>query len=349
MNITCTDNIPLNSTSTIDVHNQLRTIISYVYMIAYPIILIVGFIGNLLSSILFSTTDLCQTSCAIYFLLLSISDSIALLGGLHHCLVIGFHIIIASPIYCRVRHFLLYVFMDLASWMVVAISVDRFYKVKYPLRARIYCTRKLTLIISFTITGILILKNIHLSTPFIGNSSSKNSDDKCDANPDYPKYVFFFSNIWPWIDVTIFALLPFLIILLCSSYIIYNQRKRRLKFGTRTLDRSLTKFLLISAICFVICNFPLSISMVLYPYLSGENNKTEAQYATASFLLDLFRLPSYASLALNFYFYYYSSSIFKRKAVILFKRIRRMSIKSSDEPIQTIQIQSRNSGISTKT
>jgi hypothetical protein len=79
----------------------------YIYAIIFPIIFFLGFIGNLFSSILFSVTKLNHTSCGIYFLLLAIFDLLALIGGLHHCLRIGYHVQVSNAIYCRLRNFLL--------------------------------------------------------------------------------------------------------------------------------------------------------------------------------------------------------------------------------------------------
>jgi len=333
MNTTCVTDIQSASTLASRMPKDLEEIIHYIYMIIYPIIFIVGLIGNLLSSLLFSATELYQTSCAIYFLLLAISDSIALIGGLHHCLTIGYRIEVPNAAYCRARNFLVYTSMDMASWIVVAISVDRFYKVKYPLQARIYCTRKLTIIVSCILTIILILKNVHLSTKFIGDFTD-DAADNCDPNPAYPTYVSFFNKTWPWIDLATFALLPFIIITSCNIFIIYSLYRRRLKFGQRNLDRSLINFLLISSILFIICNFPVSITLVIYPYISSNYSKKE-HYDEVAFVFDILRLPSYLSLALNFYLYYYSSSIFRQQAVLLFKRIFRIETKPDETHIRT--------------
>ncbi|CAF0757535.1 unnamed protein product [Rotaria sp. Silwood1] len=286
--------------------NEYEEIIRYIYMIIYPIIFIIGIIGNLLSSLIFSITDLSQTSCGIYFLLLAIYDSIGLLGGLHHCLILGYHISIPNATYCRARNFLAYTSIDMVSWMIVAISVDRYVKVKFPIHARIYCTKKLTVIVACILMTILILKNIHLATVFIGDFTD-NAADNCDPNPDYPTYVKFFENVWPWIDLTTFVLLPFIIVTSCNIFIIKYQYKRHLKFGLRNLDRSIIRFLLISSISLIICNFPVSITIVIYPYISKNNAKNDHNDKVV-FVFNLLRLPAYASLAFNFYLYYYSSN-----------------------------------------
>lgn len=332
MNKTCIDTIQCTSTRASPTSNELEQLTRYMYMIIYPIIFLFGIIGNVLSSLLFSTTELGQTSCAVYFLLLAISDSIALIGGLHHCLTLGYRFHVLNAAYCRIRNFLVYASMDMASWMVVAISVDRFYKVKYPLQARITCTRKTTIIVSCIIGFILILKNVHLSTHFIGDFTP-NADDNCDPNPDYPTYVSFFKNIWPWIDLATFALIPFVIITTCNIFIIYNTHKRGVKFGHRSMDRSLIKFLLISSISFIICNFPVTITLVIYPYIS-PNYSEKQHYDEVTFAFDFLRLPSYASLAFNFYIYYYSSSLYRQQAIFLFHRIFRNQTKSEQTQIQ---------------
>ncbi|UJR35661.1 hypothetical protein I4U23_028411 [Adineta vaga] len=308
---------------------HLEEISHYIYAIVYPVVFLLGIIGNVLSSLLFSITKLKRTSCGVYFLLLAIADSIALIGGLHHCLTIGFNIKVANASYCRARNFLLYTAMDMASWMVVAISVDRFLKMKYPIKARKYATQKLAIIISCIITMIFILKNFHLATVFIGDFSD-DAADHCDPNPDYPKYMIFFKNIWPWIDVATFALFPFVIVAVCNAFIIHDQYKRRLKLRKRNLDHSLITLLLVSSISLIICNLPITILAAVYPYvsLSYDTNDT---YDEVAFAFDILRLPSYGSLALNFYLYYYNSIVFRQQAVFLFKRMFCISIERNDD------------------
>ncbi|CAF0867373.1 unnamed protein product [Adineta ricciae] len=317
------------------VHSELEELIQYIYMIVYPIIFITGLIGNLLSSLLFSITELNQTSCGIYFLLLAIADSLALIGGLHHCLTIGYRVIIHSVTYCRARNFISYTSMDLASWMVVAISLDRYIKVKFPVKSRDYCTQKLAIIVSCVLTFVLVLKNLHFTTKFIGNFAA-DASEHCGPNPKYPTYMSFFQNVWPWIDLAIFALLPFILITSCNIFIIYNLYKRRVQLGHRNLDRSVVKFLLISSISFIICNFPVSITIVLYPYISSNYGKKQS-YDEIAFAFDILRLPSYISLAFNFYLYYYSSSLFRRQAMLLFHRLFR--IRSRVDQNQTPAVQ----------
>ncbi|CAF1213685.1 unnamed protein product [Rotaria magnacalcarata] len=300
-------------------NNTLQQSSHYIYAILFPLIFILGIVGNLFSSVIFCITKLNHISCGIYFLLLAIYDSLALIAGLHHCLAIGYNVPALSGAYCRVRNFLLYMSMDMTSWMVVAISVDRYLKARHPIKARIYATRKLSIFISCCLNVIFILKNFHLLTILIGNFT-EDAADNCDPNPHYRMYSFFFNNIWPWIDFTTYALLPFILVTISNTFIIHDQYNRRFKLRKRTLDLSLIRLLLVSSISLVVCNLPISILAIIYPYIS-ISYKTNKIYDNVAFAFDMLRLPAYISLGLNFYLYYYTSVLFRKQAIVLFQRL----------------------------
>ena len=319
--MTLTMDLSSKSTSLVQAPNELEETSRYIYAILFPMIFFFGLIGNILSTVIFSISKLNLPSCGVYFLLLSIYDSLALIGGLHHCLKIGYRLHLPNVWYCRARNFLLYTAMDMTSWMVVAISIDRFLKVKYPLQARLHATRRRSIIVSCILTVVFVLKNIHLTTAFIGNPNS-NAADNCDANPEYPTYVFFFSTVWPWIDLATHALVPFLIVTACNAFIIYDRYRRHLQFQQRNLDRSIITLLLVSAISVIVCNLPITLLAVIYPYISISYDSNEV-YDRTAFAFDLLRLPSYASLALNFYLYSYHSILFRQQVILLFRRLLR--------------------------
>ena len=315
-------------------HNGLEDVSRYIYAIVFPVIFLLGLIGNLLSSILFSVTKLNQTSCGIYFLLLAIFDSLALIGGLHHCLTIGYRVAIPNAMYCRARNFLLYMSMDMSSWMVAAISVDRYLKIKYPTKAITYGTRRLSIIVSAVICVVFIIKNFHLLTVFIGDFS-EDAVDNCDPNPDYPSYVFFFKKIWPWIDLATYALFPFLLVAFSNAWIIHDQYKRRVKLRNRNVDLSLITLLFVSSTSLILCNLPITILAIIYPYISLSYDSKDS-YDDVAFAFDILRLPSYASLALNFYLYYYTSNLFRQQTVVLYRRVCRKT-----SPVDEMELPTR--------
>ena len=306
----------------------LQEISHYIYAIVFPVIFTLGIAGNALSTLLFAITKLNRTSCGVYFLVLAVADTLALIGGLHHCLTIGYRFTVPSAVYCRFRNFFFYTSMDLASWMVVAISLDRYLKVKYPIGARKYATRRLAIVVSCVAALVFFLKNVHLTTTFIGDFSNDTAD-YCDPNPEHPSYVYFFQQVWPWIDLTTYALVPFVIVAVCNGLIIRDQYKRRVKLRKRDFDMALITLLMASSISLIVCNLPITILAIIYPYVSNSFD-TNDYYDGAAFAYDILRLPSYAALALNFYLYYYSSVIFRQQAVHLSRRVCRIQSKVNE-------------------
>ena len=92
---------------------------------------------------------------------------------------------------------------------------------------------------------------------------------------------------------------------------------------------SLITLLLVSSISLIICNLPITILAVIYPYISLSYDTNDI-YDDVAFAFDILRLPSYASLALNFYLYYYTSILFRQQTVLLFQRIFRIKTKTND-------------------
>jgi hypothetical protein len=129
--------------------------------------------------------------------------------------------------------------------------------------------------------------------------------------------------------LTTYALLPFIIVAICNAFIIHDQYYRRVKLRKRNLDLSLITLLLVSSISLIVCNLPLTIIAVIYPYISISYDTNEL-YDGVAFAFDILRLPTYVSLALNFYLYYYTSTLFRQQAVLLFKRIFRVQDKITD-------------------
>ena len=124
-------------------------------------------------------------------------------------------------------------------------------------------------------------------------------------------------------------MLPFIIVAICNSFIIHDQYKRRLKLRNRNLDLTLIKLLLVSSISLIVCNLPITVLAVIYPYISISYDTNE-MYDSVAFAFDLLRLPSYASLALNFYLYYYTSALFRQQTVVLYKRLFSIETKTND-------------------
>ena len=121
-----------------------------------PIILILGTIGNILSAYIMSQKPLRRSVTALYLSVLAVVDTLVLYTGLLRYwikAISGVDIRNQSQLTCRLHAFLVYWFTDLAVWIIVIVTLERFINVQYPHKARIYCN-KMTAVISMVAVSV---------------------------------------------------------------------------------------------------------------------------------------------------------------------------------------------------
>ncbi|CAF1409496.1 unnamed protein product, partial [Adineta ricciae] len=161
-----------HSTMSID-YNLLG---SRITTITYLIIYILGFIGNTFALITFSSRRMRQISSSIFLLVLSISDILALVTSIWFFLADAFAIQLQnySALACRFRTFFAYVFMDLSSWCIAGLALDRYLRTKLPLGSRTLCTPRNASLMILTFLFLLCLINGHYFSPGIGQERGEN-------------------------------------------------------------------------------------------------------------------------------------------------------------------------------
>ena len=121
-----------------------------------PILYLFGFAGNILSMLTFSTKRMARlSSSCTYLFLLPISDSVILLTTLWPFLGDAFHIYLEqySIIACRFYYYLIFLFISYSSWCLAGLCFDRFLRIEFPIRSKLWCTRKHA---SILMTGIFM-------------------------------------------------------------------------------------------------------------------------------------------------------------------------------------------------
>lgn len=312
----------------------------------YSIIYVLGFIGNIFALITFSNTNMRRISSSIFLLVLSVSDTIALITSLWFFLADAFSIQLQnySALACRFRTFFAYVFMDLSSWCIAGLAIDRFMRTEIPLRSRVICTpRNASIMISICFL-ILCGINGHYFSPGIGQERGGNrTTAHCLENREaYPNYYYFYKIIWPKIDMIIFCFLPACIMICCNARIIYNLRRNRhhlehlehkpehIKVTNihhqtlnganstkkhssyrKTIERQMSLMMFSCVVVFLCTTVPVTIYLILieqvivnYPNFARDN----AYYI---FIFRMLRALMYVHFASNFYLYCLTSRIFR--------------------------------------
>ncbi|OWF39724.1 G-protein coupled receptor AH9.1 [Mizuhopecten yessoensis] len=121
----------------------------FLYYIIYPVLVPIGIIGNSLSfTVLIQLAK--SSSFFLYLSILALSDiAFIIVGAMMRWLEVLRNDIFFEDIssyLCSVRFTLVYVFSQFSSWIIVAVTIDRFIAVCFPFKVAIYCTRRRTML-----------------------------------------------------------------------------------------------------------------------------------------------------------------------------------------------------------
>lgn len=288
---------------------------SKIFLSICPLLLAFGTCTNILSLLVLTRKRMRKHSTYSYLAILSVIDMLALyLGLIRDYLAHGYQIYISATWLCRLHSFLFYYTLDFSSWILVAVSIDRFLAITFvfssytrQLLMKLLTKPKLT---CFIIGCCLFCLNLHffffievfdsttqeptlLTSAFksILNSTATTqkfsstftkilnktstirrlqnrktttttvvpvslTDQKffsigvsgeysnCGVDEiKHPIYAKFFIHTWPYIDLSVYAILPFCIMSICNIAIIKNAKfSASLKSGisTSTLNMAST-------------------------------------------------------------------------------------------------------------
>ena len=137
-----------------------KAILLYVPIIIY----IIGVVGNCLSFSVLVRRRMRRVSTYKYLAVLSVVDTIVLTLGLLQLWtgeVTGTSIRNYSDFSCKIVNALGYTVSDLSVWLIIAVTVERFIAVCYPLKAATTCTKKTAVKVIGALLIVMILININ--------------------------------------------------------------------------------------------------------------------------------------------------------------------------------------------
>jgi hypothetical protein len=142
------------------------TMSSKIFLSICPLLLLFGTFTNIFSLLVLSRKRMRKHSTYVYLAILSVIDLMALwLGITRDYLAHGYGIYIKSALLCKIHSFLFYFTLDLSSWILVAVSLDRFFAITFIFSAY---TRKLLLkiagkpkFICSILCGFFFILNLH--------------------------------------------------------------------------------------------------------------------------------------------------------------------------------------------
>ncbi|KAL8609460.1 hypothetical protein ACOMHN_037982 [Nucella lapillus] len=206
-------------------------------IIYIPAIVSVGVLGNFLCFVTLVFTSLRTTSTCVYMAAIAVLDSIILVLNLSF-LIRGYtghtEFYLRNDWTCGFHNFLFYFSIHFDVLLLLALTVDRFIVVKFPLKAQSLCTPK-SAIKAIAALGLL---SFALNFQIFFNARLGPSESFADPlmcwYPD-PEIDFFMRKIYTWIDASIYSFIPFISLFILNLLII-RQLKVSQKFSHHFTD-----------------------------------------------------------------------------------------------------------------
>ena len=105
-----------------------------------PVVIAVGIPGNILTLIVMLQRKNRHTTCCIYMAYLAISDTLILLYGAFTWFDARYQLIPKTDLSCGIANLFLGVVSNFNVMLLVALSLDRFLAIKFPLKAPVLCS-----------------------------------------------------------------------------------------------------------------------------------------------------------------------------------------------------------------
>ena len=166
--------------------------------------------------------------------------------------------LIRFPLHCR---FVLYWTGFSASWIISLMSIERFLAIYFPFKIKILTSTKKVMVVMFLSLTLTALLNLHLFWTYENKETRTGkyctSVSKCLS--------VFLKTYWPWITLTFFSLIPFVILIFTSTAIIvrivHSNYVRKHNMNTREGIKmmSMTLTLLSVSFVFLMATGPLAI------------------------------------------------------------------------------------------
>ena len=205
-------------------------------------------------------------------------------------------------------------FAILASWILVAMTLERFIAVWFPLKvSRIYSKRKATLVLI-----AIVLLTFAFNTIFFAAVVEK---ERCGYKEELQDFMY---DYWYWADALVYAIIPCLLVITSNTLIIINvqmsnktQRQLTNNFdqsSRRARDQQqITTMLIVISLIFLVLMLPNSIFyLVSVAWLESVQHGSYA-FVEYAFTKQLIHVLCDLNHAVNFYLYFLSMATFRRR------------------------------------
>ncbi len=240
-----------------------------------------GFIGNILSLLIFRHNKFKRTIFGVYFPILNICNTLTIPYAIIDFLAYQYDIVInnMSIFLCKSTLYFIYSMAPVAGYIIVIVGLDRLITISYPNKFLIRNSKKF----QYGICFVFLIYNLAFYTPLIIYSDYESVFDNetnltsyiCNQNDNGLVYRmdFFNSTIIPFV-LMIFST-GWTVVVLCKS-----RKKSHKTINKRDLRFSLTAIFM--DICFLVLNLPIVLYLFLSVYIEMDSRFSKFLYVVTS-------------------------------------------------------------------
>ena len=305
-----------------------------------PTLLVLGLVGNILSLLVMLRKAMRKTSVGIYCATLAVVDCLAAQSVLLDQMVRGVTgdaVRLHSWFRGMVFMFVTYFGGHTAAWIIVAISIDRFVSIWFPLQAKSWFTIfRVKVMVAAIVVTFVGFDGFHILFDGMNPILNDTSDLYLGINQEVTQY----SNVtWYIIDAAIYIFIPAPVILGLNSLIIYrlvaNRRKRATMLPPSTNmsappgrgnseDRVYVMLIVVCGVL-ILSTLPHYILAIYSSFVAPSGVQSSIRY----FLRQLFMSLWCVNHSVNFYLYCMTGRKFRRELMDMLKVGRRESRRDS--------------------
>lgn len=288
-----------------------------------PVIIVLGTVGNILSFIVMMQREMRKSSTCFYLAILAIADTIILyVSGLKTWIRAwsGFEMLHVSGLVCKLLYFLIHSCLHFSAWLIVAVTIERFVAVWFPLKAPSFCSLLRAKVITTFIAGIIASVNIHIFwTAELVNAPNSLNPDKVQCSAYTYKDIV--CAVFPWVNLTVYSFLPFTVLLIFNILIIVSLvNHRKAIMGAMTRDDQIQRYnhrkLAITLLAISFIWIFTTIPSTLYGVTAQRSTSIEDD-ATGMLIKVVFYLLMYFNHSVNFLLYCITGQRFRKELVRL--------------------------------
>ena len=306
---------------------KMNLILKWIFV---SLILIVGLIGNTLGFLVFILAKNRKLPSHIIYIAMAATNIAYLTYAITESLI-DIDLVNHSEYLCRFNSYVSYAVYPIANWLLSIISLDKYLSIKMMRNSKLIKSNFVQIMLVILIT----LYNLLLNSPILFLSSLQNHTNYLNNNSSiickckqFEKYDILIETIQLVNSIS----LPFIFIFLFTALLIYVIFKSRVHMIRLTNRVNRGKFK--KDIQFAVSSIFMNFMFVLLGLPVGVYEALYSTYDTDVYtvLICLF----YASFSIQFFVLFFSNSIFRNEALVVFRLKSKYSSTQARPPTNNI-------------